>query len=304
MKKKLIVLLYCISLISCKAKDIKIDDLVLIKGGSFKMGIKDGVDNPTHDVELTSFYISKYEITVDEWRQYVSEEYKEFDYFDSDSMLMVINRGKGYILPGDLPMYYITWEEATKYCNWLSKKRKLIPVYSYIKDENDMNNVKMDSDANGYRLPTEAEWEYAAKGGMESNGFKFSGSNFLNDIAWSRENSQRDLHPVGKKQPNELGLYDMNGNVSEYTWDFYDDTYYEVSPRYNPLGANKAYSPEVFSQLKEYFGIEEHKLYYLRTSRGGNILTAKDKYNLNAKRFPSFPNDRGFNGFRLARSSD
>jgi formylglycine-generating enzyme required for sulfatase activity len=87
-----------------------------------------------------------------------------------------------------------------------------------------------------YRLPTEAEWEFTAHGGLKSNGYKFSGSNDVSSIAWYTFNSNHKTHPVGKKQPNELGVYDMSGNVWEYCNDWYRDNYYSSSPSSNPTG--------------------------------------------------------------------
>ncbi len=93
-----------------------------------------------------------------------------------------------------------------------------------------------------YRLPTEAEWEYAARGGKYSKGFIYSGSNNLNDVGWSHINSNKIIHKIGTKLPNDLGIYDMSGNVFEWCNDWYSQHYYSDSPKDNPKGAEKGYS--------------------------------------------------------------
>lgn len=107
-----------------------------------------------------------------------------------------------YLGGGDLPMVYVSWDDCQEFCKRLS-----------------------DLTGRQFRLPTEAEWEYAARGGNRSRGYKYSGSNDIGSVAWYRSNSDGETHPVASKHPNELGLYDMSGNVWEWTSDLWSDNY-------------------------------------------------------------------------------
>ena len=175
---------------------------VAVEGGTFQMGSNSGDfdEKPTHSVTVSDFNISKTEVT-----------FEQYDVFcDATGRNKPGDEGWGR---GDRPVINVNWLDAVAYCEWKSK-----------------------ATGKTYRLPTEAEWEYAARGGNMSKGYKYSGSNNLDTIAWYKNNSGWETHPVAQKQPNELGLYDMSGNVWEWCSDWYGD--YSSSPQTDPQGSN------------------------------------------------------------------
>lgn len=186
------------------------DDFVLVQGGSFFMGSENGDEDekPAHKVTVDNFYICKHEVTQSEW-------------------LSVMENNPSYYKGEKRPVEQVSWFDAIEYCNLLSKKEGLEPCY-----EKEGKNYICNFAKNGYRLPTEAEWEYAASGGLKRRDSKYSGGNFLDDFAWY-ENNCNNSQNVMTLKPNELGLYDMSGNVWEWCWDKYGK--YSKSAQINPL---------------------------------------------------------------------
>jgi formylglycine-generating enzyme required for sulfatase activity len=140
----------------------------------------------------------------------------------------IMNFNPSYFKGKKLPVEQVTWYDAVMFCNIKSVKEKLQPCYDIcVVEKNEFGNiikaeVKECLDLNGYRLPISDEWEYAAKGGNKSKGYKYSGSGILDEVAWSYANSKNTTYEVGKKAPNELNIYDMTGNVWEWCWDLYN----------------------------------------------------------------------------------
>jgi formylglycine-generating enzyme required for sulfatase activity len=214
----------------------EIDGFVWIPAGTFTMGSEDPLDSPpnaspAHPVTLTKgFYMGKYEVTQAQFEAVMG-------WNNSDT--------KG----DDFPAVGLTWYETLVFCNTLSMQEGLIPAYSisgstdpaqwgperHPSQNEAWDAVVCDWNANGFRLPTEAEWEYAAKGGNGSPGnYIYPGSNTIDDVAWYGGNSGGTLHAVGTKAPNGLGIYDMGGNVWELVWDWLGD--YSSGAQTDPRG--------------------------------------------------------------------
>ncbi|WP_149095904.1 formylglycine-generating enzyme family protein [Paenibacillus terrae] len=206
----------------------KRDNLVYVEGGTFQ---NNKSDNSGKSVTLSNFYIGKYEVTQKEWVEVMGSNPSAF---------------KG----DNMPVEMVSWYDVVEYCNQRSIREGLKPYYNIDKDKKDPNNkndndnikwtVTINEGANGYRLPTEVEWEYAAGGGQASKGYTYSGSNNADEVAWYWKNAgdkylsgdwnwpiiesnNNKTKSIGTRKPNELGIYDMSGNVREWCWDWYGD---------------------------------------------------------------------------------
>ncbi len=257
--------------------------MVAVEGSMFKMGCTieqsdcNADEKPVHTVILSDFYISKYEVTHEQYIIFLNEKgvssdgsYGGKEYVDMDySGTAVGHNGNRFYFKGSqyaddkkCPMINVTWYGAKAFADWLSSKT-----------------------GKKYKLPTEAEWEYAARGGKESRGYLYAGSNNIDVVAEYYGNNNSKTKPVGGKEPNELGLYDMSGNVWEWCADYCNyvsgvitDTYYDGAK--DPLckiGSN-------------------------RVVRGGSWRYSAKNCRV-AIRFGIFPdNSNYYRGFRLSRT--
>jgi formylglycine-generating enzyme required for sulfatase activity len=223
-------------------------EMVFIQGGTFTMGCTAeqqpdcfSDESSAHQVTLPDFYMGKYEVTQEQWESlmgYTQAQMRDL----ANPALALYGVGNTY------PIYYVSWYDAAVFCNRLNEQHGYTACYYadagytqvYGKSGStwslpNTGTVYWKPDVKGYRLPTEAEWEYAARGGNISMGYKYAGSNDLNAVAWYSANGFRS-HIVGTKAANELGLYDMSGNVFEWCYDWYNSSYYSISPACGPLG--------------------------------------------------------------------
>jgi uncharacterized repeat protein (TIGR02543 family) len=206
-------------------------EMIRVPGGSFEMGSDDLRDlsaRPRRRVTVSEFYMAKYLITQAQYVAVTGYNPSEFVY-NQEAF--------------NCPVEYISWFDALEFCNKLSVIEGLTPVYT-ISNRTPASGypitdaeISVNWSASGYRLPTEAEWEYAAKGGPGLGPYyTFSGSNDADAVAWYNFGSASlpTTHPVGRKQANGLGIFDMSGNVWEWCWDWFDD--YPERPETNPRG--------------------------------------------------------------------
>jgi formylglycine-generating enzyme required for sulfatase activity len=254
--------------------------MIYVPGGSFQMGDTknnnlEANEKPVHTVTLTGFYMGKYEITQSQYRAVMNKDARI---------------GEGFGTGADFPTYGLTWYETIVFCNKLSIAEGLNPAYLINNSTNPSDwgagptidtedpvwkAVEIVGGSNGYRLPTEAQWEYAAKGGDGSPGnYTYSGSDTLTDVSLSIS----DFYSVGRKMPNGLGIYDMTGNVAEYCWDWLGD--YSDAAQIDPVG------PDTGTK---------------RVNRGGGLYTGTSSRR-SAYRYSFIPHDWSrYIGMRLVR---
>ena len=253
-------------------------EFIFVKGGCYEMGdtFGDGEKNekPVHNVCVNDFYLGQYEATVGQFKQFVSETGYETEAEKGDGCSVWDGsqfgkdgskswRSPGFSRDGaddNQPVVCVTWSDTQAFAEWLSRKG-----------------------GKSYRLPTEAEWEYAARSGGKKEKFAgMSNESGLGDYAWYNANSGNKTHSVGGKRPNGLGLYDMTGNVFEWCQDWYGEKYYAERPRNNPRGPSSG---------------------KYRVLRGGCWLTIPE-YARATFRFRGLPANRDSDfGFRLSFSA-
>jgi formylglycine-generating enzyme required for sulfatase activity len=168
-----------------------------------------------HGKGVNDFYMFRYELTVREYKAYLELSGEKFDF---DEVRYYEGPASWKIMGEDSAMINVDFYQALQFANWLSRHHNLKPAYTI-----SGKNIEWDRKANGYRVPTSAEWGWAARGGKLSKGYKYPGSNNLDEVAWYRRNYEEieKSRPVGQKKPNELGIYDTFGNVSEWCWNPY-----------------------------------------------------------------------------------
>ncbi len=265
-------------------------NFILVQGGTFQMGSTLGTkyeyEDPVHEVTLSSFYMDKYELTLRDYKLY-AEINKELTGPEQNKWAFELmayirvesdwtwknpnNRG------GDnAPVTCLNFIDAARYCNWRSEAEGLEPCYTI-----DSLNVSWEVSANGYRLPTEAEWEYAAKGGKNQDNIEYNGKNKIDQAGWYYDNSENKIHDVGLKSPNSLGLYDMSGNAAEWCWDEFN--YYTADKQTNPTGT---------------------KEFKIRIYRGGSWSDNLKSFRVSARRVMEYRKSGNYVGIRLVRNSN
>jgi formylglycine-generating enzyme required for sulfatase activity len=205
--------------------------LRLIPAGDFMMGSpgddKDAAldETPRHKVRISAFYLGVTEVTQAQYKELMGNNPSHFS-ATGDGKYKVAGRPTG-----QYPVERVSWLDAVHFCDTLSEQEARIPFYQ----ERNQDQGRTDKDP-GYRLPTEAEWEYACRARTATRYFFGDSGPTLREYGWFHGNAEAMTHPVGEKQPNDFGLYDMHGNVREWCSDWFDDAYYQHGPAIDPQG--------------------------------------------------------------------
>jgi formylglycine-generating enzyme required for sulfatase activity len=185
--------------------------LVPVQGGTFQMGNDASTDaylKPAHSVTLSGFFMCRYEVVQKQWREVVQ--------WKQGTATTPLNPSPSYTVGDSLPVTHVSWDDIQIWLGYLNEKEGV------------------STSTKPYRLPTEAEWEFAARGGNLTHGYRFSGSDMIIDVGWTNSNTNREIQKVGTKLPNELGIYDMSGNVMEWCSDWWGT--YSAGAQTNPTG--------------------------------------------------------------------
>ena len=292
--KSLYAILFSVVILSCRTQAVPMVEMVEIPGGSMVLGSEEVEDNKPHRVTLDTFYMAKYPVTMKLWKQFIAETKLDVDW--NDFSIENDFPFKQLLTNDEYAAQLLNWYCAAAFCNWLSRKEGLKPAYkiqgeivwSYSREKNAEPEVSWDRSSDGYRLPTEAEWEYAARGGQLSKGYQYAGSDDPNKVGLYRQDKP---YPVGQFLPNELGLYDMGSNVETWCWDWADQRFWEFLPEKNPSLDRK----EDVHNFHKYNHMKE----LVRVLRGGDWASTPCSVYV---RSDTPPSNFGWIGIRLVRS--
>lgn len=224
-------------------------NMIYVEGDTFTMGADTVTDReywgdevPVHKVILSDYYIGELEVTQALWKKVLGTSVIPFENYQAG-------------VTDKYPVEKVSWDDCQKFINKL----------------NEMTKRK-------FSMPTEAQWEYAAKGGKKSQSYKFSGGDGMKIVGWCSDNSEKETHETGKKKPNELGIYDMSGNVREWCLDIYAD--YDTTTRINPTGPSTTTATTTTTNERVARGgsFDDPAFYCRNSFRAKSLPTSKLKY--------------------------
>ena len=285
-------------------------EMVSVEGGTLALGGTDDTVNPSRDVTISSFDMGKYEITIAQYIRFLNGMDIDGDaVYDGTTLVdtsysscpiehngrKFVFKENAYVDSDNAPMYGVSWYSAVHFCNWLSESNSYTQVYVI-----DGTDVSADFSVDGYRLPTEMEWEYAARGGQSTLDYIYAGGDNIEDVAWYISNSDNDLHEKGQKESNELGIYDMSGNVIEWCWDWYEPYIYLID---NDVTDPRGPATDTYNYDVTLNGSTSHweGTYTKRVQRGGHIRDTSRRCETNARLNATATNTYYGNGFRVVR---